>query len=63
MKDEIKFDLQCLWVTFTTQEGNSYYITSDKFRDSYFLWKDKKGKPSLTKYKSENPLDLYKYCK
>lgn len=57
------FETQTLWVTYYHDNGNIYYITSDKLRDVYYLWKDKKGTPTLTKYKEQCPLDLYKYCK
>lgn len=48
-----------LWLTYTTESGKVWYITSDILRTEYQLWKDKKR----TKYKSDNPTDLYKYIK
>ena len=48
-----------LWLTYTTESGKVWYITSDILRTEYQLWKDKKR----TKYKSDNPINLYKYIK
>ena len=48
-----------LWLTYTTESGQVWYITSDILRTEYQLWKGKKK----TKYKSDNPTDLYKYIK
>lgn len=48
-----------LWLTYTTESGKVWYITSDILRTEYQLWKDKKK----TKYKSDNPINLYKYIK
>lgn len=58
-----EFNNQMLWVTMISESDKTYYITSEKMRDMYYLWTDSKGKPKLTKYKNENPLELYKYCK
>ncbi len=48
-----------LWLTHTTESGQVWYITSDRFRNEYQLWKGKKK----TARKSSNPLDLYPYIK
>lgn len=57
------FNNELLWVTFYTLTGKVYYITSDTYRRKYFLWKTGKSNPSKTKYESEDPTELYKYCK
>ena len=48
-----------LWLTYTGEDGQAWYVTSDIYRNEYQLWKDKKQ----TRYKSKNPLDLYKYVR
>lgn len=48
-----------LWLTHTCENGQVWYITSDILRTEYQLWKGKKR----TKYKSDNPTNLYKYIK
>lgn len=48
-----------VWLTYTTESGIVWYITSDILRTEYQLWKGKKK----TKYKGDNPTDLYKYIK
>lgn len=48
-----------LWLTHVTESGQVWYITSDILRTEYQLWKGNKK----TKYKNENPTDLYKYIK
>ena len=48
-----------LWVTYISETGIVWYITSDIFRNEYQLWKGKKK----TAKKSSNPLDLYQYIK
>lgn len=48
-----------LWVTYTSETGTIWHITSDVFRNEYQLWKGKKK----TAKKSSNPLDLYQYIK
>lgn len=48
-----------LWVTYISETGIVWYITSDIFRNEYQLWKGKKK----TAKKSNNPLDLYQYIK
>lgn len=60
---EPKFDDEKLWVTFYTLTDKVYYITSDHYRQKYFLWKSGKNGPVKTKYESDDPMDLYKYCK
>ena len=29
---------ETLWVTYTSENGTKYYITSNKIRDKYTLW-------------------------
>lgn len=58
-----EFESQILWVTVKGESDKTYYITSEKMRDMYYLWTDSRGKPKLTKHQNENPLELYKYCK
>ena len=48
-----------LWLTHTSENSQVWYITSDILRTEYQLWKGK----NKTKYKSNNPTDLYKYIK
>lgn len=48
-----------LWLTYTDNDNQVWYVTSDIYRNEYQLWKGKKR----TKYKSDNPTDLYKYIK
>ena len=48
-----------LWLTYTDNDNQVWYVTSDIYRNEYQLWKGKKR----TKYKSEIPTDLYKYIK
>ena len=48
-----------LWVEYKSKTNTIYYITSNKSRTEYQLWKENKQ----TRYKSENPLDLNKYIK
>lgn len=50
---------QYLWLTYTTQNGTNYYVTSSLYRDVYYLWKEKKQ----TKHTASNPEELYKYIK
>lgn len=59
----MNFKEHILWLTHYTESGKIYYITSDRYRDAYYLWKDSKGKPAPTKYSAEDPTELYKYCK
>lgn len=48
-----------VWLTYTSETGQVWYVTSDKMRTKYQLWKGKKK----TARESSNPLDLYKYIK
>ena len=48
-----------LWVTVIGESGATYYITSDRNRSEYYLFKGKKK----TAKKSAIPTDLYKYVK
>lgn len=50
-----------LWVTYTSNDpqGQVWYITSNKQRTAYQLWKGKKK----TKWESDNPLSLYEKIK
>lgn len=59
----MNFNEHILWLTYTTSTEKVYFITSDKYRDMYYLWKNVKGKPTITKYSAEDPTDLYKYFK
>lgn len=47
-----------LWLTYTADK-TTWYITSDRMRRSYQLWKGKKK----TAKESAIPTDLYKYIK
>jgi hypothetical protein len=46
-------------VTVVGESGATYYITSDRNRSEYYLFKGKKK----TAKKSTIPTDLYKYVK
>lgn len=48
-----------LWLTYTGEDGQVWYIVSDLYRNEYQLWKDNKK----TRYISDNPEDLYKHIK
>lgn len=53
-----------LWLTYKTEKGNYYYITSDVFRYNYYLYeKLKNGDLVKTKHKADNPIDLYEFMK
>lgn len=53
-----------LWLTYKTEKGNYYYITSDVFRYNYYLYeKLKNGDLVKTKHKADNPTDLYEFMK
>ena len=48
-----------LWLVYTGNDNQVWYITSDIYRNEYQLWKDNKQ----TKYTSDNPEDLYEHIK
>lgn len=48
-----------VWLTYTTEHGAVWYITSDTLRQEYQLWKGNKK----TRYTSDNPEELYKHIK
>ena len=48
-----------IWLTYTAESGQVWYVTSNRMRTEYYLFKGKKQ----TAKKSTNPLDLYKYIK
>lgn len=48
-----------LWLTYTTETGKVWYITSDKMRTEYQLWNGKKK----TTRKAIDANELYKYIK
>lgn len=48
-----------LWLTYTGNDNQMWYITSDIYRNEYQLWKDNKK----TRYTSDNPEDLYEHIK
>lgn len=48
-----------LWLVYTGNDNQVWYITSDIYRNEYQLWKDSKK----TKYTSDNPEDLYEHIK
>lgn len=57
MKSEYRGET--LWLTQVSASGKTYYITSDSYRQTYFLWSGEKK----TKYTASDPTDLYKYMK
>lgn len=62
VNSQFQFDKSLiLWVTYTSsdKDGQIWYITSDRMRLQYQLWKGSKK----TKWSSDNPLDLNKYIK
>ena len=54
---------EILWLTHTTSTNLIYLVTSNKTRDTYFLYEVVDGKPVKTKYKNANPTELNKYIK
>jgi len=48
-----------LWLEYKSEIGEIYYITSNKSRNEYQLWKGNKK----TRYTSDNPEDLYEHIK
>ena len=52
---------EILWLTHTTSTNRIYLVTSNKTRDTYFLYEVVDGKPVKTKYKNANPTELNKY--
>ena len=54
---------EILWLTHTTSTNRIYLVTSNKTRDTYFLYEVVDGKPVKTKHKNENPIELTKYIK
>lgn len=48
-----------LWLTYTTETKTVYQVVSDVMRTEYYLFKNNKQ----TRYKSDNPMTLYKYMK
>ena len=54
---------EILWLTQTTSTNKIYLTTSNKQRDTYFLYEVINGKPTKTKYKASDPTGLDKYIK
>lgn len=55
---------ELFWVDYKINGITKYVITSDMFRRLYYLYSvDKKGKCTKTKHKSEDPNELYRYCR
>ena len=54
---------EILWFTHTTSTNRIYLVTSNKTRNTYFLYEVVDGKPVKTKYKNANPTELNKYMK
>lgn len=48
-----------IWLTYTSETGQVWYITSDRLRREYQLWHGKK----LTARKAIDANELYKYIK
>lgn len=63
--DNIKFGKnEKLWLTYKTESGNYYYVTSDVFRYNYYLYeKLRNGDLVKTKHKADNPTELYEFIK
>lgn len=57
------FDKEIIWLTYLVDNQPKYYVTSTTLRDMYYLYKNVENTISKTKYKSQNPIDLYKYMK
>jgi hypothetical protein len=58
VNSQFQFDKNLiLWLTYTSSDKNGqvWYITSDRMRLQYQLWKGSKK----TKWESDNPLSLY----
>lgn len=41
-KNMSEFESQILWVTVKSESDKTYYITSEKMRDMYYLWTESK---------------------
>lgn len=54
---------EILWLTHTTSTNRIYLVTSNKTRDTYFLYEVINSKPTKTKYKASDPTELDKYIK
>lgn len=52
---------EILWLTYITSTNRKYLITSDKQRDTYYLYKVIDDKPVKTNYKNSDPTELNKY--
>lgn len=50
---------EILWLQYSVQSKLKYLVTSDKFRDTYYLYEIIDNKVVKTKYKNSNPLELY----
>lgn len=53
---------ETLWLTYLKDGQPTHLITSDKFRDNYYLYTVKNGKVKKTARKASEPTALYKYC-
>lgn len=54
---------EILWLTYETESGKTFYITSTALRDVYYLYENINNTITKTKHKSSNPTDLYEYMK
>lgn len=54
---------EILWLQYSVDSKLKYLITSDKFRDTYYLYEVVDGQAVKSKYKSETPDLLYKWIK
>lgn len=54
---------QIIWLQITKNGEVVALITSTPFRDKYFLYEMKNGKPIKTKHTSVDPTELEKFIK
>lgn len=52
---------ETLWVQYMNKGNVTHFITSNTYRDKYFLYEVNDGQIIKTKHKADNPLDLEKY--
>ena len=48
-----------IWLTYTSETGQVWRVVSNVMRTEYYLFKGDRQ----TRYKSDNPCELYKYIK
>ena len=55
---------EIFWMNYMVDGRIKYVITSDMLRRWYYLYSvDRHGKCTKTKYKADNPTELYRHCR